>query len=742
VNRFRKAELLTERRHTFWLESSTEARLRNTILKLAKRVKLTISEVEDPLIAMRRWLSSPSNGSWTMVVDGLDSISIARLVKELLPKGMGKTLITTNSRDILEEFDICIYESCIQVDAMELEARRQLFQSYNNDVLVITAEMDKMLKKFELPILIKMVARYLHRTRIPTATWYKALQSGDTIKDLEYALKDDPQHLRIFLPLLADTKDQKDYIQYREFPSAPLRLLAELSCLENCEIDLVLLEQGYKDRSRLWNMLGFLENCSFIGKNRPIGKAGDSHCYFIHESVQHLVHIWVHNSMGRRTLLQLYETALCMLFAQYIFDKKVPNASRSTYLLKLPFMPHFERFFQFVQGCKEENPFPGYECSDNMVQSVITFTHVYLDEGRYNDAATVLDFTRKLYSKGVKFKPQLACLFAKAHILPPLARERKSEWNKAADFLQVVIQQLADRREDQKERWLCLLELIELYCRSMRPKEAAITLRTFQDVSLKIDRKTNIPRFTCKWKSYLGPEFERELARISIRRRLAEAKVHFTFAKSPALSFCKRREELRRSHTALADANMAIEYWFPDDKGWIAEVDESIADVLSEFDDKKVAEDALNIYKRISAPLRTDGAALRADKEKRKWRIDCKIARVQLQLDPESRDAAIRLLSQTIESYETCYGKRDGRHNEHTRACAYLLQEAYTQAGEKAKAQETKIRYHLNLRGSNYVPYPDIEIESEWRNMVPSLDRTIVCLIMLILAVVFSYKSY
>jgi hypothetical protein len=72
------------------------------------------------------------------------------------------------------------------------------------------------------------------------------------------------------------------------------------------------------------------------------------------------------------------------------------------------------------------------------------------------------------------------------------------------------------------------------------------------------------------------------------------------------------------------------------------------------------------------------------------------------------------------------------------------LQEAYAQAGGKAKAQETKIRYHLDLRGSNYVPYPDIEIESEWRNMLLSLvdHRTIVCLIMLILAIVFSYKSY
>jgi hypothetical protein len=744
VNRFRKAEILKERKHTFWLEASTEARLRYTLLKLAEHVKFTIPETENSFNAMRNWLSSPSNGSWIMVVDGLDSIPTARLVRELLPKGTGKTLVTTNGRDILDELGLGVEESCIQVDGLELEARRQLFQFYNKDVLTDTRQMDNMLKRYELPILIKIVASYLYKTRLSTDVWYKAFQSGDTIKELQDALKDNPQHLRIFLPLLADTNDQKDYIQYREFPSAPLKLLAELSCFDNHEVDLVLLQQNYNERQRLWKMLGFLENCSLIGKAKAKGKPGNLHCYFMHESVQQLVHIWVHNSMGRRTLLELYETALCMLFAQYKDAKKVDNTHQSTYLLKLAFIPHFERFLQFVQGCKEDNPFPGYECSDNMVQSVITFTHVYLDEGRYNDAACVIDFTRKLYSKGVKFRPHLARHLARVCTLPPLAKEREAGWDQAAKLLREVVQKYPSPWEDQQEKWLCLFELVELYCRSMRPKEAAEALQTFH-IRLQIDRKAKIPRLKIhESRVDRRCKDEPDLARMSIRRKLLEAKVHLTSAKSPALPH-RKQEELKGSHIALLDAKLAINYWFPEDERWIAEVDESIADVLCETDDKMQAQEALSIYSSISAPFQMNTKNTnRADNEKRKWRIDCRIARAQLHLGPQSRDAAIRLLSQTIRSYEACYGLRDGKHDEHTRACAYFLHDAYRQAGETQKARETKDRYRLVLRGSNYTPYPEVEIEYEIHDLVLSVvdHRTIVCLIVVFSIIIFSYKQY
>ncbi|KAL1595108.1 hypothetical protein SLS60_009795 [Paraconiothyrium brasiliense] len=755
INRFRKTKVFKERKHTFWLEAGTEARLRSTLLKVVERVKLKLIETEDPFVAMGKWLSLPANGSWIMVVDGLDSIPIARLVKVLLPKDAGKILITTNCRDTLDELTLCRHESCVLVDGLELEARRQLFQSYNKDVLDTTAEMDNMLQQYNLPILIKLVASYLHKNGIPTATWYKEMRSEDRIKNLEHVLKDDSRYLRLFLPLVADSpydsNSQTGYRQYREFPSAPLKLLAELSCLDNSEIDLALLQQNYEKREsfgKLWDMLGFLENCNLIGKAKPKGKPGNSHCYFMHETVQHLVRSWVLNSMGRRTLLQLHETALCLLLAQYLFDKKSSGKYQSTYLLKLPFMPHFERFSQFVQSCEEDNPFPGYECSDNMVQSIITFIHVYLDEGRYNDAACIMDFTRKLYTKGVKFKPHLARLLAKAYILPPLPRERKNGWNQAAQFLEEVIQECAHRREDLQQKWMCLLELIELYCRSMRPKEAAKVLSGFTEISLQTDRTTRKVRLRIhKKEAYLGVETELDLAKISIRKKIAEAKVHLTWAKFPAFSH-SREKELENSRIALEDAKLAIIVLDSRNETWIAKVDESIADGLVESDNTSSVREALRIYERIAESSRTDSDTApttikRADRDKRKLHIYCKVARAQLRLGAESRHTAVELLTQAISSYEACYGLRDGKHNEHTRACAYLLHDAYTQAKETEKAQRTKDRYHLMIRGNDYVPYPDVKIGDDFFDCIQSslLYQIVACLIILVSGVVFFYQS-
>jgi len=63
-----------------------------------------------------------------------------------------------------------------------------------------------------------------------------------------------------------------------------------------------------------------------------------------------------------------------------------------------------------------------------------------------------------------------------------------------------------------------------------------------------------------------------------------------------------------------------------------------------------------------------------------------------------------------LEQYESCYGEQGGQHNEHTRACAHLLHEAYEKTGNVSKAQEVKERY--SLRSVHYVPFLDVVVES------------------------------
>ena len=77
-----------------------------------------------------------------------------------------------------------------------------------------------------------------------------------------------------------------------------------------------------------------------------------------------------------------------------------------------------------------------------------------------------------------------------------------------------------------------------------------------------------------------------------------------------------------------------------------------------------------------------------------------------MQLGADWEELAIRRLSKMLEKYERCYGERGGRHDEHTRTCAHLLQEAYKKVGNASKAQEIEKRYSLQL--VNYIRFPDM----------------------------------
>ena len=739
VNRFRNAQLPKERRHTFWLEAGTESRLRQTVLRAAECISITISESEDSLAAFKRWLDEPSKGPWIMVVDGLDSLPVARLVKGILPKKTGQILITANRREILDELGIQ-NEFCIPVGVLELSARRDLFQAYNDDVLD-TTDMDKMLKEYELPFLLKTVANYLQKSGISTSTWFEAMKSGDIYQSLKHLLKDRLSYHRVFLPLIADASQDtrldyfpKDPPQFREFPSAPFKLLAEMSCFNKDEIDLSLIQQNYENQTRLLEMLGFLQGCTLIGK----GKGKNANRYFMHESIQEMVRMWVEQSMGPRSLLELHETALCMLLARYKSDKKKGDAPRSTYILKLRYMPHFERFLQFIKTCKKEDSFPGYECSDNMVQAAITFIHVYLDEGRCADAACILEFTRCLYTKGFKFKPQLSRHLSKAYTLSPLAREQRYVYVQAADYLKEVVNEWADQPGGVKQKWLCVIELGELYCKFMRPKEAYEVIKTLSEVNLQVDLATKEARvmrpagfLQALWSgsdhvvqpvmNLLGYEVKRRSQQrfqdqetemeFAILKRIAEARINFTLAKLSPPSI--RQEQLQKAHSAFSDASLAIKSWFPRNKKWISEVDESIADILRSTGQTDWIMEAVGIYRDIMRPLIPEiEDAKRVDSQKDKWRIDCKIACAQLQLDPVSKKAAINALNILVASYESSDRLRDGNNSEDVRACAYLLQDAYRQAGEIQKAEDIEKHYRLEHLGT-YSNHPNAVISSD-----------------------------
>ena len=80
---------------------------------------------------------------------------------------------------------------------------RRVFEWHNNNVLSKNNEMEDLLKKLGLPVLIKMVVKYTWNNNIPTSELYKAVKDGHPFKFLEPVFKDLTRSYLIFEPLIA-----------------------------------------------------------------------------------------------------------------------------------------------------------------------------------------------------------------------------------------------------------------------------------------------------------------------------------------------------------------------------------------------------------------------------------------------------------------------------------------------------------------------------------------------------------
>ena len=710
--RFRDTESVEDRKHTFWVEADTEARFQQTVRRIGEEIQLEVSEPEDLFVSMNRWLSNSMNGPWIMVVDGLDNSAVAAALKRLLPRDSGQILITSKNRAILNSLDdfLPLHERkqvCLQIESLAVSESRRVFQWHNDGVLLSNSEMEDLFSKFSSPVLIKLLAKYFSNNNVTTSQLYKSIKDGKSLEFDQRVYEELSKEYLIFEPLINSMpRLLAPSIKSCQWPSAELRLLGELSCLNKDEIDFRLIQQNYENETRLLEMMGLLENCSYIGK----GRNDNVQYYFMHETVQKLIRQWVLAEMGFETLLDLYATALCMLITLYKDDKSneadAKKIRRSSYLWKLRFMAHFDRFLDFAREFSTNlDRLSHSRCSDRVVHCVITFSHVYLDEGRYDDAARVLELTRKLY-KGTKYRPHLVRHLSKAYILRPLLGLHEEERSKAAIMLTEVISECVDPGASE-QRWLCILDLADVSCKSLRPKDASDALERLQEVS--VETNGGAPKLRRRGKKIFEETVELKLA---IMKRIAEAKVH-TARANCATNPAVRNKECRKAYEAYSDAKSAISSWLPGEGTWALEAEEQMAKVLCKMDNPDSTGEAIRIFEKLFQRLQADfHAPNRAWSQKRLWDIECQIACAQLRLGAGRVGPAVQTLERVLRSYEMCYGKRGGQHDEHTRACAHYLCEAYRKTGNASKAQEIEKRY--SLLPSIYTRMPEVITGSRW----------------------------
>ena len=201
-------------------------------------------------------------------------------------------------------------------------------------------------------------------------------------------------------------------IKHEEWPSDELELLGWLSCLSPTKMEKDLVGQVQPNKHRIKKLIGVLENYSMVTREE-----GTRYC--MNEIVQKAIQEWTKTKMVPSALLKLHDTALHMIFLWYNTQESgghtdnTKSTQRSSYPRKARYMAHFDRFLAFTREFQASIKDP---VSDNMFTAVIEFSHVYLGEGRFDDAVCILDFTHKHCADG-KFVYEFVCILAQAYLL-------------------------------------------------------------------------------------------------------------------------------------------------------------------------------------------------------------------------------------------------------------------------------------------------------------------------------------
>ncbi|KAF1841329.1 uncharacterized protein K460DRAFT_408803 [Cucurbitaria berberidis CBS 394.84] len=742
VRRIQDTDSEQDKRHTFWVEAGTETRFEESIGKMGGVVSLAIGSSEDLLETLQKWLGNARNGPWILVLDGLDKPTMAAQVARLIPTNTdlnnAQILITTKDRAILDGLEYIIppgrQKARLHVGQLPTSYSRLVFQWHNQDVLPDDREMDDLLMSLSTPTFTKAFADYAAHNNHSVPELYDRIKTarkdGSPFRFPNEMFKGKPQLYSTFEPFHAnETWQNISYRTHNSWPTPELKLLGELSCFDKDNIAFQLIYQNYYKVLRLGEMLGHLENCSLVLKVRD----SNTKYYVMHEIIQESMQRWVRQNMGVDTLMDLYQIALIMLLLHYQEHRRtkanVENIYRSSYLWKVPFMAHFDRFLGFV---KELNKDPnqlattGFICRDEMVKSVITFAQVYLEERRYNDAACVLEFTRKLY-KGAENRSSLIRHLCVAYTLPPLTNRDRKSWATRSKLLEDVYAGcIAQPQRNREQEWMCLLDLANLHSRALQPENSVQILKGLSEVSIRM--RNGGPTISLGHQHSQPPLESSVLKKLAILKCIAEANIHKAKA---ACQPPKATEELRVAKSHLEHAKNAILSWLSGEDKWVADVEEQVAGVLCEMHELQSTRQALKIYERLLKRLRSEfNAPDRPWSQTRVWELECRVADAHLRLgpsaclEPEVETAFLKLKS-ALEYFQEYHEKKNGKHDEHTLVCAHLLQEHYENFGRNAEAEEIKQRY--DLRRASRMNTSDVFYEQN------DLDRSLLVLSLLII---------
>jgi len=632
------------KKHTFWIQASGFDDIHNSLRDIARAAQLpeeTWSDQEKCAKAVKSWLNDKSKGPWLIVIDGLkhkDDVETLQSVIPINAEGSnGQLLITTRNRLLVRKLMTLSNGCIIKVSRMEPDDSKQLFLHhldgafFNPDPLA--RHTTCLLELLWFPVLIKKTAEYMNEKMKGDFEMLRAIEI-DAYKELNKVYPDFLQY--ILEPLIEYASPGMDSLEDSSRWPREIRLLFILSFFSKKCVDKDLIAVSYRrgeERDSLEEMISTLTNCEFISKE-TLATEDDSTPQvnlIMNETVRSVILRWIEANEGKEGLLQRYNTALYWMNSHYERTKSIEgNWTKSTYHLKLPFIPHFECFNTFITK-KPNNTHISlrYELTDESVWAILKFSKVWGLHNRHEDVIRVLEFARAHYRvpdiatfSGNRAQKYRTCFWigtrlVKAYLSRSADNYSPDHCHKAEKLVIALLEEsrtavinhgLVKWAGDKLQRWQLELDMVRVHRAYRQWIKARDQLDVLRKLMVRIENgEPVLPEHEIDAgdsNSEPPPRIIQELRRFSIQVKREEALIHLAeYRNSKASKSLAQCEDARR---AFLDVKTAIEGWFSDDDGWLLNAEVDIAEANMEIGTHTLLGEARDILERKKTRILTE----------------------------------------------------------------------------------------------------------------------------------------
>lgn len=606
-----------------------------------------------------------STKKWFMVVDGFDGPATQDM-RRFLPSKNGKILYTTRNAHLVNKLVDRTQESpLIEMQCPDITRAMALFRTYVDKTLIEedSTHAESLLQEFNWPEMIRRISRYMNDRKMTCRQMCKFLKN-ERYTATERLLPNLAEQLLI--PTLGAS------LRYEDQWSHEISVLILLCLFDNTtglNSKLIRVEYNELEPDILDTWLKKLVDCCFI----RIQSTERSHpVYLVDMTVNLAVRTWMVNNDTPQIKLKRYSTVLSMLFSRYTSRKKAElnkrkskpsRAHKSFASFKDALMPHFNRFVEFARQNPGRISFSLY---DSAVQAVILFSDVLLHKDRFEDAITVLEFTKRHFEleecskseeddnkrkgdgrgkrgdekaneklrrrrRGLCF--QLADLLTKAYLSRP-KDEKSLAYLEQARILVEELQKKVASRDDtvmwegrSLRAWKLGHQMVRVLWKSGEFDKAWTAFEEVSRISVKLEENEAVLQQSGD--DDYHSEDKQEMRKLAIRMKREESLLNFAHG-DKLKSNGRNRMAMKRwkaAYDACLDSRKALRQWFPTDDTLMDENDDHEAKILVRLGSTENLNDAAAFLKRALEALSKEGEHANAQ---RTWDFECRLNEIRL----------------------------------------------------------------------------------------------------------------